>query len=92
MLANLCPNLKTLKLFLCGYMDKEIILHFANRLTHLKHLQLYGAFLVRKEAWIEFFDIHKAQNRSLEGFMIRQSPRESTEAISQPALIDSLHR
>ena len=75
MLANHCPNLEELKLFMCGFMDDTTILHYATRLTSLKHLQLYAAFLVRKEGWRKFFDILAEQGRSLEGFCIRQTPR-----------------
>ena len=74
-LANLCPNIDTLKLHMCGFMDNDTILHYAHRLVKLEHLQLYAAFLVRKEAWIEFFKIIGEQNRPLQTFMIRQSPR-----------------
>lgn len=75
MLANHCPNLEELKLFMCGFMDDVTILHYATRLTKLKHLQLYAAFLVRKEGWHKFFDILTEQGRGLEGFCIRQTPR-----------------
>lgn len=93
MLANLCPNLETLRLFMCGFMDNETIMHYATRLTKLKHLQLYAAFLVRKEAWNAFFASLKDQGRTLEGFMIRQTPREQQSillevGISSPSRIN----
>ena len=75
MLANHCPNLETLKLYMCGFMDNETIAHYGSRLTKLKHLQLYAAFLVRKDAWIAFFTMLKQQDRGLSGFMLKQSPR-----------------
>lgn len=75
MLANLCPDLEDLKLYMCGFMDDATILHYATRLTSLKHLELYAAFLVRKEGWHKFFDILASQERGMEGFCIRQTPR-----------------
>jgi DNA repair protein RAD7 len=75
MLANYCPDIKTLKLYMCGFMDNDTILHYGKRFKKLKHLQLFAAFLVRKEAWIEYFKILKEDGRTLTGFMVRQNPR-----------------
>ena len=77
MLASHCPNLEKLQLSMCGFMDDETIAYYATRLTKLKHLKLYAAFLVRKEAWTAFFEALQVQGRDLEGFMLQQSPRES---------------
>lgn len=82
MLANHCPNLDTLRLSMCGFMDNETITHYAKRLKHLKHLQLYAAFLVRKEAWVEFFSILDKHHRSIESFMLRQSPRIDNSVLT----------
>lgn len=57
-------------------MDDETILHYANRLKKLRHLELYAAFLVRKAAWGEFFDVLEKEKRGLDGFMVRLSARE----------------
>lgn len=76
MIANFCPDIHTLKLYMCGFMDNETIIRFAHRLKNLKHLQLFAAFLVRKEAWNEYFKILRDDGRSLNGFMLRQTPRE----------------
>lgn len=81
MLANLCPNLESLQLFMCGHMDNETIEHYAQRLTKLKHIELYGAFLVKKEAWIRFFDKLASQKRALQTFKLRQSPRIDNSAL-----------
>jgi DNA repair protein RAD7 len=76
MIANYCPDIETLRLFMCGFMDNETIIHYAHRMKNLKHLQLFAAFLVRKEAWNDYFRILREDGRSLKGFMIRQTPRK----------------
>lgn len=76
MIANYCPDLETLRLFMCGFMDNETLLHYATRLKKLKHLQLFAAFLVRKDAWNDYFRILREDGRTLKGFMIRQTPRK----------------
>lgn len=62
---------------MCGFLDGPTILHFANRLTKLKQLELYAAFLIRKEHWHDFFDVLEREKRgpTFEGFLIRQTPR-----------------
>lgn len=76
MLANHCPDLETLRLYMCGFADNETVLHYARRLKKLKNLELFAAFLVRKEAWVEFFNILRDEKRDLHSFMLRQSPRK----------------
>ena len=87
MLANQCPNLQILKLFMCGFMDDDTIIQFARRLKKLRHLQLYAAFLVRKDAWIEFFSIMQSEKRTIDAFMIRQTPRLDNSVIT--SLVDT---
>lgn len=102
MIANYCPDLEVLRLFMCGFMDNETILHYATRFKKLKHLQLFAAFLVRKDAWNEYFKILREDGRTLKGFMIRQTPRKHASArwlaeyifdvyLSQASIIPSLH-
>lgn len=82
MLANFCPDIETLRLFMCGFMDNETIIHYANRLKKLQHLQLFAAFLVRKEAWNEYFKILREDGRTLKSFMLQQSARKLASAIT----------
>jgi len=77
-LSNLCPNLTSLTLNLCGQLTDEPLVHFSTQLTSLTRLELLGPFLVRKQAWIDFFT---NMGSRLEGFLVRQSPRLDLECI-----------
>lgn len=77
-LGSLCPNLERLNLQYCGQMMTDTLVHWAKQLRHLKHLELFGPFLVRKEGWLEFF---KARGTELESLSITQSPRIDLETI-----------
>lgn len=77
-MANLCPNLVTLNLQYCGQMQTETLQAWGKSLRHLRHLELFGPFLVRKEGWISFF---KAVGSRLESLSITQSPRIDQETI-----------
>ncbi|KAG9317975.1 RNI-like protein [Chiua virens] len=80
-LASLNPNLTHLQLDYCGRIDCPVIATFAKYLPHLTHLSLLGPFLVRAEAWIEFF---KAKSE-LRSFQIVQSPRFNLECAQSLA-------
>ncbi|KAG8884318.1 hypothetical protein FRB97_004582 [Tulasnella sp. 331] len=71
-LASLNPNLKHIRIDLCGRMNNSTITHWASHLHHLTRIELLGPFLVRVEAWRAFFEIIGDR---LEGFLITQSPR-----------------
>lgn len=71
-IATFSPNLEHINLQLCGMLDNEAINVWAKKLRKLKSIELYGPFLVRKEAWHRFF---KAVGSRLESFKIRESPR-----------------
>ena len=71
-LANLCPNLRSLTLHLCGQLATESIIHWGKALLHLERLELYGPFLVRKEGWSSFF---QDVGEGLVSLKITQSPR-----------------
>lgn len=55
LIPALCPNLKRLVLGMCGQLNGENLRRIAE-LKSLEEVVLDGAFLVRKEAWIEFFE------------------------------------
>ncbi|KAL7415988.1 hypothetical protein BDY24DRAFT_380702 [Mrakia frigida] len=78
-LSNLCPNLTSLTLNLCGQLTDEPLVYFSTQLPSLTRLELLGPFLVRKQAWIDFFT---NMGSRLEGFLVRQSPRLDLECIS----------
>ncbi|RSH94126.1 hypothetical protein EHS25_006780 [Saitozyma podzolica] len=77
-LANLCPNLETLHLHLCGQLSTDAVAGWGTSLKHLKRLELFGPFLVRKEGWIKFF---KAAGKRLQGLLVTQSPRIDLETV-----------
>lgn len=76
-LASLNPNLTSLRLDYCGYLDNTVVSAWSNCLPHLKRLELLGPFLVRTEAWQSFFK----SRTGLEGFLITQSPRFDLECL-----------
>ena len=71
-IATFAPNLEHINLQLCGMLDNDAIDAWAKKLPKLKSVELYGPFLVRKEAWHRFFE---ALGPRLESFKIRESPR-----------------
>ncbi|PWY97194.1 RNI-like protein [Testicularia cyperi] len=70
--ATFAPNLEHINLQLCGMLDNAVIDVWAQKLTKLRRIELYGPYLVRKEAWHRFFE---AVGARLESFKIRESPR-----------------
>jgi hypothetical protein len=86
-LSSLCPNLTSLTLNLCGQLSSDALLQWADHLPHLQRLELLGPFLVRKEAWLGFFDKvgekHRGNGKGLKGFLITQSPRFDLECCEK---------
>lgn len=66
-LAALCPNLRSLRLDMCGRIDTETIAKWGAVFEHLERLDLEGPFLVRVNGWIEFF---QNVGKKLRGFLI----------------------
>ncbi|PKI82691.1 Cwc22p [Malassezia vespertilionis] len=85
-IPTFAPNLVQLSLQFCGQFDNEALAALG-RLEHLKELELYGAFLVRAEAWIAFF---RAHGHRLTTLKIRETPRIDTAVIQ--ALVASCTR
>ncbi|CAE6512656.1 unnamed protein product [Rhizoctonia solani] len=71
-LIGLNPNLEQLRLDYCRGVDSTVLPSFATGLTNLTHIDLYGAFLARAPAFIEFFN---AMGSRLETFRLAHSPR-----------------
>ena len=82
-MANLCPNLESLRLHLCGQLSTNSVVHWSKALKKLRHLELFAPFLVRKEGWLALI---KGVGRRLETLMVTQSPRidlETVEALAK---------
>lgn len=71
-IAALAPNIAELHLQYCGQLDDAALRVWAQRLHCLRELELYGPFLVRRDAWCEFLAARGAQ---LSVFRLRESPR-----------------
>jgi len=80
-LASLNPNLTHLHLDFCGRLTSPVLQDFAKSLPHLISLTLLGPFLVRSEAWVEFF----RAKPDLVSFKITQSPRFDLACAQQLA-------
>ncbi|KAF9488954.1 RNI-like protein [Pleurotus eryngii] len=70
-LAQLNPNLTSLRLDFCGRMNDAVMDAWSASLPALTHVELLGPFLVRPPGWLKFFSSHP----KLEAFLITQSPR-----------------
>lgn len=71
-LASLNPNLRTLRLDLCGRITGPVLEHYGTHLSKLTRVEFNGPFLIREPAWRTFFS---QVGQRLEGFLITQSPR-----------------
>ena len=76
-LANLNPNLTTLRLDYCGRINDAVIASWNASLPSLTSIELLGPFLVRVPAWQSFFKAHP----NLNAFRITQNPRFDTECV-----------
>lgn len=77
-LALLNPNLTSLRIDYCGYLDNDVLNSWSTSLPSLTRLELLGPFLVRVPAWVSFFQSHS----ELKGLLILQSPRFDLECMS----------
>ena len=76
-LANLNPNLTTLRLDYCGRINDTVISSWNSSLPNLTNIELLGPFLVRAPAWQSFFKAHP----SLNSFRITQNPRFDVDCL-----------
>lgn len=72
LIPKVIPQLQEINLQLCGQLDNDAIDAWSTRLPDLKRVELFGPFLVRKEAWHRFFE---RIGHGLTSFKIRESPR-----------------
>ena len=78
-LANLNPNLTTLRLDYCGRINDAVITSWNASLPSLTSIELLGPFLVRIPAWQGFFKAHP----NLNAFRITQNPRFDAECVKE---------
>ena len=77
-MANLCPNLESLRLHLCGQLSTDAVISWGKVLKRLQRIELYGPFLVRKEGWMSLFEL---AGKTLQALLVTQSPRIDLETI-----------
>ncbi|KAJ9104542.1 hypothetical protein QFC21_002038 [Naganishia friedmannii] len=77
-LAALCPNLRSLRLDMCGRIDTDTMGKWGSVFEHLNRLELEGPFLVRVNGWIKFME---GMGDKLTGFLITQSPRFDLDCL-----------
>jgi DNA repair protein RAD7 len=82
-LANLCPNLETLHLHLCGQLSTDAVTYWGTTLK-LKRIELFAPFLVRKPGWTNLFT---SLGEQLQGFLVTQSPRIDLDTVT--ALVEN---
>jgi len=78
-LANLNPNLTTLRLDYCGRLNDAVIASWNTSLPNLTSIELLGPFLVRAPTWQSFFKAHQ----NLNGFRITQNPRFDVDCLEE---------
>ena len=78
-LANLNPNLTTLRLDYCGRLNDAVIAAWNTSLPNLTNIELLGPFLVRPLGWQSFFKSHP----NLSGFRITQNPRFDLDCLKE---------
>ena len=78
-LANLNPNLTTLRLDYCGRLNDAVITSWNASLPNLANIELLGPFLVRAPGWQSFFKAHP----NLNGFRITQNPRFDVDCLRE---------
>lgn len=78
-LANLNPNLTTLRLDYCGRLNDAVITAWNTSFPNLTDIELLGPFLVRPPAWQSFFKAHS----NLSGFRVTQNPRFDLDCLKE---------
>lgn len=66
-------------------MEDEDLMLLHRQLKQLRRLELYGPFNVTARTWVAFFDAFVSAERSLDGFLLRQSPRFGQDALARMA-------
>lgn len=77
----LAPDIEELCLQFCGQLDNAAFEAWMDRLPKLHSLELYGPFLVRREAWVAFLERRGAQLTSLKLRETQRFDRSCIEAL-----------
>ncbi|KAG0052470.1 hypothetical protein BGZ90_006484 [Linnemannia elongata] len=83
-IAQFCPNLRSLKLKLCGRITNEVMDYYTEHLTKLTSLMLIGPILILEHTYIKLFE---TVGERFEKFELKGSSRFSLKAIK--ALCDN---
>lgn len=86
-IASYCPNLESLKLYMCGQLHNTNLMYYASQLQHLSELYLNGPFLISDATWQEFFIECGAR---LKKFEVRNTHRFGNDSFI--SLLDSAGR
>lgn len=79
LIPAMCPNIEILALGMCGQMIDENLERLASGLPRLHSLYLDGPFLIRKYAWLDFFD---SVGPRLKKFALKSVYRIDVEALA----------
>ncbi|CCH46170.1 DNA repair protein [Wickerhamomyces ciferrii] len=55
-ITSYCPNVKDLKLLMCGRLHNDNLNYFTSNLHHLTKIELDGPFLINNDTWRNFFE------------------------------------
>lgn len=55
-ICSFCPNIKELKLLMCGRFHNDNLNYFASNLKILTKIELDGPFLINNQTWQNFFE------------------------------------
>lgn len=55
-ICSFCPNIKELKLLMCGRLHNDNLNYFASNLKHLTKIEVDGPFLINNQTWQNFFE------------------------------------
>ncbi|KAF9123394.1 hypothetical protein BGW39_008999 [Mortierella sp. 14UC] len=83
-IAQFCPNLRSLKLKLCGRITNEVMDYYIEHLTQLAALTLIGPILIIEPTYIKLFE---TVGERFEKFELKGSSRFSLKSIK--ALCDN---
>ncbi|KAF9196910.1 hypothetical protein BGZ50_004497 [Haplosporangium sp. Z 11] len=77
-IAQFCPNLRSLKLKLCGRINDDVMNYYADQLSNLTSLSLVGPILITDAMYIRLFE---AVGDRFERFELKSSSRFSIKAL-----------
>jgi DNA repair protein RAD7 len=78
-IAQFSPELRSLKLKLCGRITNEVLDYYSEHLTELSSFSLFGPILITETSYIKFFE---SMGDRLERFELKSSSRFSLKALT----------